>query len=92
LAGHEGDQQGSISDVAGWLGVPYQTVVTWRYRHKRRPRAPWRPFPSPIPSPDSAARPRFWRSEVEAWARATGRDHNLTGDTPEARDERPAVA
>jgi hypothetical protein len=67
------DELGGLRDVARWLGVPYQTAVQWRYRHKRRPKPPWVPFPDPEPSPDPRARPRYRRSKVEQWARDTGR-------------------
>lgn len=60
-----------IPEIAERLGVARRTVVAWRYRHHRRPiKPPWLPFPEPF---SIGGRP-IWRwSDIEEWARATGR-------------------
>jgi predicted DNA-binding transcriptional regulator AlpA len=60
-----------IAEIAQRLGVSYATVVAWRYRHRRQPRPPWQPFPSPIKT--FGRSPVFNWAEVQAWAKATGR-------------------
>jgi len=60
-----------LSEIAGRLGVTYPTVLTWRYRHHRQPRPPWQSFPEPIKTVGRS--PVFDWTEVEQWAKATGR-------------------
>ena len=60
-----------ITEIADRLQVEVATVTVWRYRHKQAPRPPWRPFPDPVKVVGRS--PLFAWSEIETWAKATGR-------------------
>lgn len=61
----------TIAEIAERLQVEVGSVVTWRYRHKRPLRPPWRPFPRPVRTVGRS--PLYDWAEVETWAKATGR-------------------
>jgi predicted DNA-binding transcriptional regulator AlpA len=60
-----------LAEIAERLDVAVTTVTVWRYRHRRRPRRPWEPFPKPVRMVGRS--PLFDWPQVEAWAQATGR-------------------
>jgi predicted DNA-binding transcriptional regulator AlpA len=60
-----------IAEIADRLQVEPATVTVWRYRHRRAPRPPWRRFPDPVRV--AGRSPLFDWTEIETWAKATGR-------------------
>ncbi len=67
------DQQDlvGIPEIAERLSKSRRTVIAWRYRAKNPPPPPWEPFPTELML--VSGRPIWDWTDVEAWAKRTGR-------------------